>query len=216
MSELIPIHNQGDSRVVSARDLYDYLGPKERFANWMGRCFQYGFTQGVDYTPLTILHPQNKQEISDFSLTLDCAKEISMLQKSEKGKQARLYFINIEKQAKKPAKILSSLEMLELSIQAIKEQGQEIKDIKNDLAEVKAKLITSPVEYFAVAGYWSLKGLKIDRLGAANFGRKATKICKELGYAIGKVSDPRFGMVNTYPSEVLDIILTEEKILPSV
>lgn len=98
--ELIKITEQNGKSAVSARELYRFLEPTERFANWMGRNFQYGLIEGTDYTPLTFLHPQNNQEVTDFALTIDCAMHISMIQRSEKGRQARQYFIDFEKSHK--------------------------------------------------------------------------------------------------------------------
>ncbi len=58
--------------------------------------FEYGFKENEDYTPYFFVHPQNQQETIDYALTLNTAKEIAMLQRSEKGKQARQYFIECE------------------------------------------------------------------------------------------------------------------------
>ncbi|WP_020528893.1 antA/AntB antirepressor family protein [Flexithrix dorotheae] len=91
--ELIKIY-QGN--VISARDLYEFCESKERFSKWFIRMLSYGFTEGKDYTPYQKVHPQNKQALEDYYLTLSCAKEISMLQRSDKGKQARQYFIKAE------------------------------------------------------------------------------------------------------------------------
>jgi len=94
MNELIKI---SEKRTVSARGLHDYLGATERFSTWIERQFQYGFIEGTDYIGCKVFNALAKQELEDYSLTIDCAKEISMLQKTEKGKEARMYFIAFEK-----------------------------------------------------------------------------------------------------------------------
>lgn len=97
MNELIKITEQDGRQVVSARELYDYFELSERFSKWFNRQLQFGFIEGIDYTPYQMVHPLNYQLIGDYALTLNCAKEISMLQRSSKGKQARSYFIACEK-----------------------------------------------------------------------------------------------------------------------
>lgn len=84
---------------VSARSLYEFLGVKERFSRFMERNIEFGFIAGTDYTPYQTVHPSNKQPFEDYALSLDCAKEISMLQRTDKGKEARIYFIECEKKA---------------------------------------------------------------------------------------------------------------------
>lgn len=97
MKELIKITKTKTGNVVSARDLYSFLGATERFSNWIERQFQYGFDENIDYVGCKQFNTLANQELEDFALTLDTAKEISMIQKSEKGKEARKYFISCEK-----------------------------------------------------------------------------------------------------------------------
>jgi anti-repressor protein len=101
MNELIRIDTtEQGSLVVSARLLYAFLEPKTRFDLWIDRMVSYGFTEGQDYAVTFIFEPNpkgGKQRIKDYALTIDTAKEISMLQRTAKGKQARQYFIDCEK-----------------------------------------------------------------------------------------------------------------------
>ena len=101
MGELIKVtENEKGQQLVSARSLYDFLGATERFSNWMNRQLEYGFIEGVDYNGCKVFNTLANQEVQDFVLTLDTAKEISMIQRSEKGKEARQYFIACEKKLK--------------------------------------------------------------------------------------------------------------------
>lgn len=97
MQEIIKITENNGKSVVSARELYGFLESKERFSKWFDRMKEYGFENGIDYTPYQMVHPQNNQEQTDYALTLDTAKEISMIQRNDKGRQARRYFIECEK-----------------------------------------------------------------------------------------------------------------------
>lgn len=110
MTELIKITEHNGNQAVSARDLYDYLEINERFSRWFDRMCTYGLIEDVDYTPYQNVHPLNNQEILDFILTLDCAKEISMIQRSVKGKMARAYFIEAEKRLNRIGTEASNME----------------------------------------------------------------------------------------------------------
>lgn len=103
MQEMIKINydNNSDRITVSGRDLYNFLEVGTKYADWINRMCEYGFTEGSDYKTFfsnlgSGMHGgQNKV---DHQITVDMAKEISMIQRSEKGKQARQYFISCEKQ----------------------------------------------------------------------------------------------------------------------
>lgn len=103
MNEIIKITEKEGKRVVSARDLHEFLGLEERFSKWFDRFKEYGFDIDVDYTPYQMVHPSNNQEITDYAVTMDMAKELSMLQRTDRGKEARKYFIACEKELSKPA-----------------------------------------------------------------------------------------------------------------
>jgi phage antirepressor protein len=96
MNELIPIIENNGKQAVSARELYKFLEATERFSNWFERQLQYGFMEDVDYIGCKQFNTLANQELTDYALTINCAKEISMLQRNEKGKQARQYFIYAE------------------------------------------------------------------------------------------------------------------------
>lgn len=103
MTQLLNIQQNNGRSVVSARELYDFLEVKERFSRWCERMFEYGFILNTDYTPYQMVHPSNNQTQIDYALSLDCAKELSMLQRTDKGKEARQYFIECEKHLISPA-----------------------------------------------------------------------------------------------------------------
>jgi phage anti-repressor protein len=97
-NELIKI--DFDKQTVSARALYQFLESTDRFSKWWQRMISYGLTENIDYTGVNFFTSVNngaKQDIGDYLLTIDAAKHIAMVQRNEKGFQARTYFINIEK-----------------------------------------------------------------------------------------------------------------------
>lgn len=97
MNEIIKIKEKDGRQAVSARELYKFLEATERFSNWFERQLQFGFLEGVDYQGCKEFNTLANQEVMDYALTIDCAKEISMLQRNERGKQARQYFIEVDK-----------------------------------------------------------------------------------------------------------------------
>ena len=105
MNTLINIKEENGKQVVSARELHYFLESKAKFTDWCERMFEYGFSENKDYVLVSqkceTNNPKNPfTTLIDYALTLDTAKEISMIQRSEKGKQARQYFIDCEKVVK--------------------------------------------------------------------------------------------------------------------
>ena len=96
MTELIKVQERDGEQLISARELHKFLESSERFSKWWERMVGYGFIENKDYTLYQKVHPQNKQEIIDYLMKISMAKEISMLQRNEKGKEARIYFIKCE------------------------------------------------------------------------------------------------------------------------
>lgn len=106
-NELIKItkDEQGNS-VVSGRDLHDFLEINTPYKKWFDRMIEYGFAENVDFAVMDKnVHDEKVfggvRKITDHAITLDMAKEISMIQRTERGKQARQYFIDVEKEYKK-------------------------------------------------------------------------------------------------------------------
>ncbi|MEY4768968.1 MAG: hypothetical protein RL637_1607 [Pseudomonadota bacterium] len=86
-------------QLVNARELYVFLESKRQFADWIKeRIEQYSFEQDVDFIKFhNFVNGQNSKPLTDYHLTLDMAKELSMVERNAKGKQARRYFIACEK-----------------------------------------------------------------------------------------------------------------------
>ena len=139
MNEIIKINS---NNTVSARELHEFLKIETRFDIWFNRMKEYGFVEKVDYEKIVSkVHVQKRTrtyEQVDYEITLDMAKEISMIQRSEKGKQARTYFINCEKKLKEVVKKpLTTLEQLKLHYLALDEQNKELKQVKADVTDLK-------------------------------------------------------------------------------
>ena len=105
MKELIKVTtNDKGQQLVSARELHEFLEVKSRFNDWItNRINKYEFVEFEDYIAITktlVTAQGNKSNYLDYALTIDMAKELSMVENNDKGKQARKYFIECEKIAK--------------------------------------------------------------------------------------------------------------------
>jgi anti-repressor protein len=100
MNELIRIDNDDK---VSGRELHDFLEVGRDFTNWMKQMIGYGFSEHVDYetcSPNLASEKHGGQNKIDYRMTIEMAKEICMIQRTDRGKQARQYFIECEKRLK--------------------------------------------------------------------------------------------------------------------
>lgn len=146
MNELIKIDNDNK---VSGRELHDFLEVGRDFTNWMKQMIGYGFSEHADYEVYAKNgeNPSGGRPSVDYSMTIDMAKEICMIQRTEKGKQARQYFIECEKRLK-GQKPMSQLEILAGATQALLDQQREIDRIKmaNEKQEKEMKVLNSRVD----------------------------------------------------------------------
>lgn len=105
MTELIKITENNGNKAVSARELHQFLESKQEFANWIkSRIDKYGLIENQDFEVFDnlIKNPEGGRPLKEYILKVDTAKELAMVEGNEKGKLARLYFIEMEKKAKEP------------------------------------------------------------------------------------------------------------------
>ena len=118
-NELIKVTYEEEKALVSARELHEFLEVKSRFNDWIkNRINKYELEENIDYTKILVQCIRGQNEY-DYVLLLDTAKELSMVENNEKGKQARKYFIQCEKKLKEvvnkpvlPQDYLSALKAL--------------------------------------------------------------------------------------------------------
>ncbi|EEY9236255.1 antA/AntB antirepressor family protein [Escherichia coli] len=103
-SQLIPVFNGTISNettlLVNARDLHTFLDVGKRFASWIvERIAEYGFVENQDFMIISQVREKigRGRPAKDYHLTLDTAKELAMVERNEKGRQIRRYFIECEK-----------------------------------------------------------------------------------------------------------------------
>ena len=122
MNELIKVTYDNDRPAVSARDLHDFLEVGARYNDWFPRMCEYGFTEGEDYYSFLSnrVDGLSGKPRQDAVLTIDMAKEICMIQRNEKGKQARQYFLQIEKDWNSPEKVMArALQIAETKLKTL-------------------------------------------------------------------------------------------------
>lgn len=132
MNELITITtNEVGEPTVLGRELHEFLGVKTLYKDWFPRMVEYGFTEGKDFSSFLSESTGGRPGIEHL-LTIDMAKELAMIQRTERGKQARQYFIQVEKDYNSPEKIMA---------RALRIAEKELSTLKLDVERMKPKEI---------------------------------------------------------------------------
>ena len=143
MNELIKVDtNENLEPIISGRELHEKLGVETPFKKWIDRMLDYGFEENRDFTTVGQKCPIANggfQERTEYLLKLDTAKEICMLQRNEKGKFFRQYFIQVEKDYNSPEKVMArALMFAEKKMNTLQ---IEVKELQNKIEADKAKVI---------------------------------------------------------------------------
>lgn len=129
MNELIPINYNDEEPTVSARDLHVGLEIKSNFTTWFDRMCEYGFTE-LDYKkcfPNLESGCNGGQNMIDYQISVDMAKQICMIQRSEKGRQYRQYFLDLEKAWNTPEQVFArALKMADRTIAKLKDTNKSL------------------------------------------------------------------------------------------
>lgn len=122
MNELIKVnYAESEQPTVSGRELHEALGVETRYNDWFKRMSEYGFTENIDFYSILSKSSDGGRPSTDHRLSIPMAKEICMIQRSEKGKQFRQYFIEIENQWNTPEAVMArALQMANRTIDEIK------------------------------------------------------------------------------------------------
>lgn len=146
MDELIKVNYENvDRPTVSGRELWEALEVKTAYKDWFPRMCEYGFSEGADFNPLnfeqvrTEGNRQVTREITDHQLTIPMAKELCMLQRTEKGKFWRQYFIGVEEKWNSPEAIMARA--LQLSNVKMKQLETTVSDLQKQMEQDKPKVL---------------------------------------------------------------------------
>ena len=173
MENLIEVKvNENQEPIVSGRELHEFLGIATPYKKWFDRMVEYGFSENIDFVAVGQKCPianGGYQEVIDHAIKLDMAKELSMIQRNERGKQARQYFIQVEKDWNSPDKIMARA--LIVANKTIESKNLVIKKQTKEIEENKPKVI------FADAVTASEKSILVGELA---------KILKQNGVETGE------------------------------
>lgn len=172
--QLIPLHNsEAGDITISGRELHEFLEIKTEYRKWFLRMIEYGFTENIDYQRVTQKCPTlgGTQEMVDHEIKIDMAKEIAMIQRNEKGKQARKYFLQVEKAWNSPEMVMK---------RALEFANKQVENLKLENAQ-KTQIIG---ELQPKATYYDLvlqcKSLLAISVIAKDFGLSAKALNKKL------------------------------------
>lgn len=131
MNELLKVNYDNERITLSARELHEFLEVSTRYNDWIKRMFDYGFDENIDYQALTqkrVTAQGNEISYIDHEITLDMAKEIAMIQRSEKGKEVRQYFLELERKWNSPEVVMNrALEYSRKQVKTLMEENQTLK-----------------------------------------------------------------------------------------
>ena len=178
MNELIKITYNKDRPAVSARDLHDFLEVKTAYKDWFPRMCEYGFTEGEDFCSF-LSESTGGRPAQDAVLTIDMAKELCMIQRNEKGKQARQYFLQIEKDWNSPEKVMA---------RALQIAGDKLKRLENKVEADAPKVLfadaVSASKYFGFAAIAIFVAMVLDGLD----GRVARMTNTQSAFGVGRAN----------------------------
>lgn len=144
MTGLIKVDYSSGRPAVSARDLHEFLEVGADYRHWFPRMCEYGFTEGQDFNLVKIDRVQREggrmvnRPVEDAAVTIDMAKEICMLQRNERGKQARQHFLQLEKDWNSPEKVMArALQIADRKIKAL-EGANTALNAENEAMKPKA------------------------------------------------------------------------------
>jgi len=218
MNELIKIEQKNGVDTVNARVLWEFIESKRNFADWIkNRIKQYDFKENVDFICFhNFVKAENgkhgNKTYKDYYITIDMAKELSMVENNDKGREARKYFIECEQRLKTKQSLMGVSEIGNLvkSIlePILKQQNdfnfqllQEVKSIKTESKQIEFKQ-----DYYSILGYCNLKKIEMTFSDAIKHGKEAAKLSKEKGIEIHRIPDERWGTVNSYHISILNDI----------
>ena len=181
MNNLINVTlNENQEPVVSGRQLHQVLGVKTPYSMWFDRMVEYGFTENQDFLLNNFVKQTGRggHNKIDHVLKLDIAKEIAMIQRTDKGKEVRQYFIQVEKDFNSPEKIMA---------RALKIADRKIITLEATIEEQKPKVIFANAVSASHTSILVGDFAKLMRQNGLNFGQnRMFAWLRENGYLISR------------------------------
>jgi len=185
MNEIIKIKEHNGQRLVNARELHEFLGSKQEFSNWMrNRIEKYGFIENQDYTSFDKIIKREKGASTrvEYALTIDMAKELSMVENNDKGREARQYFIRAEKKLKEatqhslPGSFAEALRLAAQQAEELERKEQRLKLQQQVITESKPKVQYHDEVLQSQSVYTTTQIAKELGMGAPTLNRKLKQL----------------------------------------
>ena len=178
MNDLINVTlNENQEPVVSGRQLHKVLGVRTAYKDWFPRMTEYGFAENEDFSSFLSKSTGGRPK-HDHVLKLDMAKEIAMIQRTDKGKEVRQYFIQVEKDFNSPEKIMA---------RALKIADRKIIKLEATIEEQKPKVIFANAVSASHTSILVGNFAKLMRQNGLNFGQnRMFAWLRENGYLISR------------------------------
>ena len=162
--ELIKIIEREGRQLVSGRELHEFLEIRTKYKDWFRRMVEYGFEEEIDFIRVAQKRATNNLKnpvttVIDHVISIDMAKEISMIQRTEKGKVARQYFINCEKKLKEVKK-LTPMELMELQFKVLKEHEEKIVQVENKIDKLEEDMPLFQIDCKEIQALVRKKGIE--------------------------------------------------------
>lgn len=171
MTGLIKTTRNGDDILVSGRELHEFLEVESNYTTWFDRMTDYGFTTEIDFIPILEKSSGGRPK-QDHAMKLDMAKEISMIQRTEKGKQARQYFISVEKEYKQQqldtSNLSPELQMFQGLFTAVANQELATKRVETKLDNISEVVALNTLDWRKDANNLINKVVRVQGGGEAH------------------------------------------------
>lgn len=217
--ELIKITtNENGEQLVSGRELHEFLEVGTKYTQWFDEMTKYGFVENVDYSTLNELSEKKegsrfvKRTIINHAMTLDMAKEISMIQRTEKGKQARQYFIDVENQYKAIQKRLPNTReaIQQLLLQGVEEVNQRVDIMEERLSNVEENAKLDTGDYNVISKRVKKRVYEVARAYGLNVkqSKLLSPLFKDINGGIKRIAnvDARTQLCKKHYQSVMDFI----------
>lgn len=198
MTQQIRIQNQPDgTQRVSAREMYQNLGlDATHWKRWANKNIEKNpfANEGLDWVGFAIM--ANGNQTKEYALTIDFAKKLCMLTRTEAGENIRNYFVEVERVA-----INHHAHQLPAA--------RKMVGMADYNRRIEAQRANLDISEFTAFGYSRYIKKPICGNEATAIGKQASKLCREQGLPIGQTKSVQWGMVNTYPENVLYAVFSD-------
>lgn len=147
MDELIKVNYDSERPTVLGRELHELLEVKTAYKDWFPRMCEYGFSEGTDFCSF-LSESSGGRPAVNHQLTISMAKELCMIQRTERGKQVRQYFISVEEAWNSPDAIMQrALQIANSRVEKLRGENKQLQ-VENAALAVDKQIMQPKADYF--------------------------------------------------------------------